>query len=174
MVGEAERLNRVVSELLELTRPSELLGVRNPSALLRHALMLVEGDCRAVGITVETPAGVEESVPLDVDRMQQALLNVLLNAIQSMPKGGILTASVIRVRDRLEFRIRDTGVGIRVEDAAWIFDLYFTTRGKGTAGLGLPLVQKIVEAHGGQIRWSRNRGQGTEVILEIPVAGEGR
>lgn len=174
MVGEAERLNRVVSELLELTRPSELrLESGNPSALLRHALMLVEGDCRAVGITVETPAGVEESVPLDADRMQQALLNVLLNAIQSMPKGGILTASVIRVRDRLEFRIRDTGVGIRVEDAARIFDPYFTTRGKGT-GLGLPLVQKIVEAHGGQIRVVSEPGQGTEVILEIPVAGEGR
>lgn len=174
MVGEVERLNRVVSELLELARPSELrLEARNPSELLRHAVMLVEGDCRAAGITVETQADSEESVMLDVDRMRQALLNVLLNAIQAMPDGGILTSSVVRGRDRLEFRVRDTGVGIRPEDMARIFDPYFTTRGKGT-GLGLPLVQKIIEAHGGQIRVISEPGRGTEVILEIPVMGDGR
>lgn len=174
MVGEVERLNRVVSELLELTRPSELrLEPRNPVELLRHALVLVEADCRAAGIVVEVQAGSEDPVPLDVDRMQQALLNVLLNAIQAMPGGGTLTASVVRPRDRLEYRIRDTGTGIRPEDAARIFDPYFTTRGKGT-GLGLPLVQKIVEAHGGRVRVASEPGQGTEVILELPVTGDGR
>ncbi len=174
MVGEAERLNRVVSELLELTRPFELrLEPRNPSELLRHALMLVEGDCRAGGIDVEAETGSEDLVPLDADRMRQALLNVLLNAIQAMPAGGTLGASVVRVRDRLEFHVRDTGPGIRAEDAARIFDPYFTTRGKGT-GLGLPLVQKIIEAHGGRVRVVSEPGVGTEIILEIPVTGDGR
>lgn len=174
MVGEAERLNRVVSELLELTRPSELrLKPEDPSALLRHALMLVEGDCRAAGVSVESSLECEDLIPLDADRMRQALLNVLLNAIQAMPDGGILGASVVRARERLEFHVRDTGPGIRPEDAARIFDPYFTTRGKGT-GLGLPLVQKIIEAHGGRVRVVSEPGVGTEIILEIPITGDGR
>ena len=174
MVGEVERLNRVVSELLELTRSSELrLESKNPSELLRHALMLVESDCREANVGVEIQIGTEEPVRVDADRMRQALLNVLLNAIQAMPGGGTLTAAVARSRDRLEFRVRDTGPGIRPEDKPRIFDPYFTTRGKGT-GLGLPLVQKIIDAHGGLVRVDSEPGQGTEVILEIPVNGGGR
>ena len=172
MVGEVERVNRVVSELLELTRPSDLrLRPQNPWALLQHALRLVEGDCQASNITIQATAGSQEVVLLDADRMQQALLNVLLNAIQSMPEGGALAATVLRQRDRLEFRIKDTGIGLSPQDQARIFDPYFTTRGQGT-GLGLPLVQKIVEAHGGRIRLTSVLGQGTEVVLELPVRKE--
>lgn len=172
MVGEVERVNRVVSELLALTRPSDLrLTLQNPWVLLQHTLRLVEGDCRTAKITLEAVPGSQDLVLLDADRMRQALINVLLNAIQAMPDGGTLKATVVRQRDRLEFRIRDTGPGLTPRDLARIFDPYFTTRSQGT-GLGLPLVQKIIEAHEGRIRLNSIPGQGTEVVLELPVRKE--
>jgi two-component system sensor histidine kinase HydH len=174
MVGEVERLNRVVGELLDLTRPSSLrLAPTLPAELVRHALQLVEGDCLAKGIGVQTRLAAVPAHPLDADRMLQALLNLLLNAIQAMPRGGTLTVSAQQVRDRLELRVADTGEGIPVEDQNKIFDPYFTTRNQGT-GLGLATVRAIVEAHGGRVRVASDVGRGTEMILDLPRTGEGR
>lgn len=171
MIGEADRLNRVVSELLELTRPSELrLADTDPAELLGHALKLVEGDCRSRGIDVRTRLEGAPPVPLDADRMLQALLNLLLNAVQSMPGGGVLTVSAQTVRDRLELRVADTGCGISRDDLERVFDPYFTTKNQGT-GLGLATVRTIVEAHGGRVRIASEPGRGTEVTLDLPRTG---
>jgi two-component system sensor histidine kinase HydH len=168
MIGEADRLNRVVSELLELTRPTELrLADTDPAELLSHALNLVEGDCRSKGIAVRTGFAGAPRVPLDADRMLQAVLNLLLNAVQAMPDGGVLTVSAQAVRDRLELRVADTGRGIPRQDLERVFDPYFTTRNQGT-GLGLATVRTIVEAHGGRVRIASEPGRGTEVTLDLP------
>jgi len=174
MIGEVDRLNRVVSELLQLSHPSELrLTPTEPADLARHALKLVEGDCLAKGITVQTRFAQLEPVLLDADRMLQALLNLLLNAIQAMPEGGILSISAQTVRDRLELRVADTGCGIPPQDLERIFDPYFTTKNQGT-GLGLATVRTIAEAHGGRVRIASEPGRGTEVTLDLPRKGEGR
>jgi two-component system sensor histidine kinase HydH len=168
MIGEADRLNRVVSELLELTRPTELrLADTDPAELLTHALKLIEGDCRSRGISVRTGFAGAPRVSLDADRMLQALLNLLLNAVQAMPDGGVLTVSAQAVRDRLELRVADTGRGIPRQDLERVFDPYFTTRNQGT-GLGLATVRTIVEAHGGRVRIASEQGRGTEVTLDLP------
>ena len=174
MIGEADRLNRVVSELLDLTRPSELrLADTVPGELLTHALRLVEDDCRSRGIAVQTRFGDVGPVALDADRMLQAVLNLLLNAIQAMPDGGTLSVSAQAVRDRLELRVADTGPGIPREDLDRVFDPYFTTRNQGT-GLGLATVRTVVEAHGGRVRIASEPGRGTEVTLDLPKRGEKR
>lgn len=174
MIGEADRLNRVVSELLDLTRPSELrLADTVPAELLTHALRLVEDDCRSRGIAVQTRFGDVGPVALDADRMLQAVLNLLLNAIQAMPDGGTLSVSAQAVRDRLELRVADTGPGIPREDLDRVFDPYFTTRNQGT-GLGLATVRTVVEAHGGRVRIVSEPGRGTEVTLDLPKRGEKR
>ena len=99
--------------------------------------------------------------------MLQALLNLLLNAVQAMPDGGVLTVSAQAVRDRLELRVADTGRGIPRQDLERVFDPYFTTRNQGT-GLGLATVRTIVEAHGGRVRIASEQGRGTEVTLDLP------
>lgn len=174
MIGEADRLNRVVSELLELTRPSELRAVESdPAELLSHAVRLVQDDCRARGIAVQTRFADTGQVSLDSDKILQAVLNLLLNAIQAMPEGGTLTVSAQTVKDRLEVRVADTGHGIPKESLERVFDPYFTTKNQGT-GLGLATVRTIVEAHGGRVRVVSEPGRGTEITLDIPRQGGSR
>lgn len=174
MIGEADRLNRVVSELLELTRPSELrMAASDPAELLSHAVRLVQDDCRARGIAVQTRFADTGPVSLDSDKMLQAVLNLLLNAIQAMPEGGTLTVSAQAVKDRLEVRVADTGHGIPGESLERIFDPYFTTKNQGT-GLGLATVRTIAEAHGGRVRVASEPGRGTEITLDLPRQGGGR
>lgn len=174
MVGEADRLNRVVTELLELTHPSEpRLAPASVEELAAHALKLVENDCRDRGIDVRTRMARLDPVLLDSDRMLQILLNLFLNAIQAMPSGGTLTVSAQRVRDRLEIEVADTGQGIAPQDLDRIFDPYFTTKNQGT-GLGLATVRTMAEAHGGQVRVSSEPGRGTQVVLDLPYRGESR
>jgi two-component system sensor histidine kinase HydH len=174
MIGEADRLNRVVSELLELTRPSELRAVESaPAELLSHAVRLVQDDCRARGITVRKQFADIGPVFLDSDKILQAVLNLLLNAIQAMPEGGTLTVSAQTVKDRLEVRVSDTGHGIPKESLERVFDPYFTTKNQGT-GLGLATVRTIVEAHGGRVRVVSEPGRGTEITLDIPRQGGSR
>jgi two-component system, NtrC family, sensor histidine kinase HydH len=168
MIGEVDRLNRVVTELLELTHPSELrLAPVRVADLVQHALKLVENDCQSKGIAVQTRIAQLEPVNLDADRMLQILLNLFLNAIQAMPKGGTLTVSAQRVRDRLELSVADTGHGIQRQDLDRIFDPYFTTKNQGT-GLGLATVRTMVEAHGGTVRVASEPELGTQVILDLP------
>jgi len=172
MIGEVDRLNRVVTELLELTHPVQPnLVPSSVDTLVRHALKLVEGDCLGKGITVQTRIPELEAVLLDPDRMLQVLLNLFLNAIQAMPGGGVLTVSAQRVKDRLELRVADTGHGIPARDLDRIFEPYFTTKNQGT-GLGLATVRTMVEAHGGQVRIASEPGQGTQVVLDMPFKGE--
>lgn len=172
MIGEVDRLNRVVTELLELTHPAQpRLVPTKVDDLVRHALKLVERDCLDKGITVQTRIAEFEALLLDPDRMLQVLLNLFLNAIQAMPNGGVLTVSAQRVKDRLELRVADTGHGIPAQDLDRIFDPYFTTKNQGT-GLGLATVRTMVEAHGGQIRIASEPGQGTQVVLDLPFKGE--
>lgn len=168
MIGEVDRLNRVVSELLELTHPSDLrLQQTDAVEVFRHALRLVEGDCKARGINVSS--GFEDiRVVMDADRMLQVLLNLLLNAVQSMPGGGHLDLRLSRSRDWVSFVVEDTGVGIAGDDQDRIFDPYFTTRNKGT-GLGLPMVRKIAEAHGGRVRVVSQPGRGTTMTVDLPA-----
>lgn len=191
MVQEVERLNRVISDLIGLARPSDI-APRPVDAgfLVNHVLRLVRQDAahRGVAVRVEMSEGAQEqggakdgaaphglaqnALPralLDPDRFSQALLNVFLNALEAMPSGGELAVRLAAAPgNRIAVTVRDTGTGIAPEHLATIFDPYFTTKSQGT-GLGLAIVHKIVEAHGGEVSLRSTPGQGTEVIFLLPA-----
>lgn len=172
MIQEVDRLNRVVSELLEFARPGRpVLKAGDVNAVIGRALRLAGSDAAAKGVEVRfQPDASLPSVPLDAERMTQALLNLFLNAVQAMDRGGVLEVSARTEGSpaRLALRVADTGVGMSPEMLASIFNPYFTTRPSGT-GLGLAIVHRVVEGHGGEIKVESRPGAGTTFTVLLPL-----
>ncbi|MBW2208234.1 MAG: PAS domain S-box protein, partial [Deltaproteobacteria bacterium] len=171
MIQEVERLDRVIGQLLEFARPSGLkIRPVRVDELIEHSLRLVESDARTGGVEVTSTVPADLSpIAMDADRMNQVLLNLYLNAIQAMNKGGTLGVEVTRDEQSKQTRITvaDTGPGIDPSDQERIFDPYFTTKPAGT-GLGLAIVHKIMEAHGGDVDVYSASNTGTMVTLILP------
>jgi two-component system sensor histidine kinase HydH len=172
LIQEVDRLNRVVGQLLEFSRPVSI--VPRPvrlDRLIADIVKLVENQARAKGVTVavDIRAGLPE-VRLDADRLNQVLLNLLLNGIEATESGGVLTVRGYAAADsrRLEIQVSDTGCGIRPEDLAHVFEPYFTTKPSGT-GLGLAIAHNILEAMGAEIGVQSVFGAGTTFTLKLPV-----
>lgn len=176
MVAEVDRLNRVVSGLLEFARPSAVkLEETDPVACVEHAARLCRADREANAVQLDwQPPGAGELPPgacLNPERLTQALLNLFLNAIQAMPGGGVLTVRVeARPGDMLAFTVADTGRGITAEALASIFTPYYTDKVNGT-GLGLAIVQQVAEAHGGRVLVQSQAGAGSLFTLLLPRNG---
>lgn len=174
MAQEVDRLNRVITELLEFARPTELKPqTADMRFLLERSLHLIRQDASARKIVVDLK--IDDPlcpVQIDADRFSQCLLNLYLNAIQAMANGGILTVHCRSGHGGyLDITIADTGTGIAPEHRQHIFDPYFTTKPQGT-GLGLAIVHKIVEAHRGRLRVESAAGRGSRFILRIPCRPE--
>jgi two-component system sensor histidine kinase HydH len=171
MTGEVDRLNRVISELLNFARPSEL--TRQPTdipMLLSHSLKLVEQDAVAKNITIAQDFRIDSTCQpvIDTDRFSQCLLNLYLNAIQAMPDGGQMQVSAWTTGDgTMHVAISDTGEGIPEARQHQIFNPYYTTKSKGT-GLGLAIVHKIVASHNGRISVHSKPGEGARFHIMLP------
>jgi len=167
IIGEVDRLNRVISQLLEFARPMNIQ--LKPTALqgfLQHSIKMIEQQARGGNITIMTdlPSQIGE-IHLDPDRMSQVLFNLYLNAFEAMDAGGTLSVRLSTTDDKTTtITIADTGTGIAAEDMGRIFDPYFTTKPSGT-GLGLAIVHRIMEAHQGEIHVDSTPGAGTTVSL---------
>lgn len=171
MVQEVERLNRVISQLLEFARP---VSVKRALASIRdavtHSLKMIERQAKEKNIKiVYAPSGGQDKALMDSDRISQVLLNLYLNAIEAMEVGGVLTVNTFKADDRdgILIEISDTGKGISKEELSHVFDPYFTSKQTGT-GLGLAIVHRIVELHGGTIKIESHRGKGTKVSIFLP------
>ncbi len=170
MIAEVERLNRVISQLIEFARPLELKPEKTylPD-LISHTLSLIAAEAKKNDVTITTNSAFD--LPLaevDSDKVKQVLLNIFLNSLTSMKNGGNLTIQLLPTKDDIAIIISDTGTGIEKMDLPRIYDPYFTSKPAGT-GLGLAVVQKIMEAHGGTIAVESNIGQGTAVSLQFPI-----
>jgi two-component system sensor histidine kinase HydH len=174
MVAEVERLNRVITRLLDLTRPEEPEATDlDFLALTRETAAIITPLALKAGVEVRLSSS-RENLPLrgDSDQLKQALLNLFLNALEAMPDGGVLTVQVDEPEGwTARLIVEDTGMGIAAADLAHIFDPYFTTKAGGT-GLGLAVVQKILVAHGGEIQVTSEPGKGSRfVIFLVPKQG---
>jgi two-component system sensor histidine kinase HydH len=176
MIQEVDRLNRVVTQLLEFAKPVALsVQTVDISELIAQTTILVEKQAKTHRIHIQVQSS--ENVPqvrVDTDRMNQVFLNLLLNAFESMPEGGILQVSLDRDPGggHCRISIQDSGSGISPAHLNQIFDPYFTTKSSGT-GLGLAIVHNIIEAHQGDIRVESEPGQGTTVTIRLPAARNG-
>jgi two-component system sensor histidine kinase HydH len=172
MIQEVDRLNRVVSQLLEFARPVSISA--QPTSvkdLVANSLKLIQQQARDRQITINTSNSSKiDAVKIDPDRINQVLLNLNLNAIEAMEPGGKLQIDIFDSDENSELiiRIKDTGRGIAKEDLPKIFDPYFTTKSSGT-GLGLAIAHNIIEAMGGTIEVKSEPGKGTAFTLRLPV-----
>ncbi len=170
MIGEVERLNRVIGQLLEFARPAILTTARGSLyAVLDEVLKILTGELAAKDIKVKEEPAELPDISFDRDKMKQVFLNLFLNALGAMDRGGVLTIRAGATADGwAQIEIADTGVGIVAADLERIFDPYFTTKPSGT-GLGLAIVQKIMAAHHGEIILESEPGKGTRAIVRLPI-----
>lgn len=152
MVNEVNRLNRVITDLLGLSRAdaAKLKPIRI-EGVVDHVARLLRHDAAKKNVRIETRLSRRTGMIMgDLERLSQALLNICLNAIEAMPEGGTLEIAVSGGRKKLCLVTRDNGKGISPDILSRIFDPYFTTKNSGT-GLGLPMAYKIIRAHKGEI-----------------------
>lgn len=170
LLKETDRLNKIVQEFLGFARPKPPeLREEDINELLESVLALTAQPARKAGISVEKrldPAIGKGN--LDADLLKQAFLNLVLNSIQAMPEGGILTVESARRDGRIEVKIVDTGMGISAENRKKLFSPFFTTKKDGT-GLGLAITYRIIQNHHGTIDVESETGKGSTFTITIPV-----
>ncbi|HEX4946210.1 MAG TPA: ATP-binding protein, partial [Blastocatellia bacterium] len=170
LTSEVNRLNRVVQTFLDFTRPVQLQTRKyDANELLREVLLLAP-------LTPDGPINVETNcteeplwIEADIDLLKQGLLNIIINACQAMPDGGTLTLATARQNNHVEICIGDTGVGIPEDVREKIFNLYFTTKEKGS-GIGLAQAFRAVQMHSGSIDVESEVGKGTRFKITLPAA----
>jgi PAS domain S-box-containing protein len=166
---EIRRLDSVIQGFLKFTRPEDLqLTSAAISELLEEVVRLVSAEAEASGIAISTD--VSNALPPvygDRELLQQAFVNLVNNAIEAMPGGGRLELSAKPADDTIEIAVVDTGVGIDPELIDKIFDLYVTTKSKGS-GIGLSVVYRIVQLHGGEITVESRKGEGARFLVRLP------
>jgi signal transduction histidine kinase len=176
LITEVDRLDRVVDGLLELARPREPLVEPTPlTPVLARALDFVEGQAREQGIVIRRALAADQPPAwCDPEQIYQVALNLIVNALQILPRGGELTVRTVPDHNgRLGFEVSDNGPGMPPEVREHIFTPFFTLR-KGGTGLGLALVQRVVQAHQGTVSVDSTVGHGTTFRVELPAAeGDG-
>lgn len=182
MVKESDRLDRIISDFLDYAsdRPLQFELV-DASDIVREVGVLLSarrGERRdMISIRVEAPVGL--IVRADVDRLKQVVLNLGLNALESLDGSGSIELRALRSvprvatesrppREGILIEVHDTGAGIPPADLPRVFDPFFSTKGRGT-GMGLAIAQKITRAHGGEIRLESREGQGTVARVWLPA-----
>ncbi len=168
--GEINRLDYIVTQFLQAIRPAPLqLKTVSLNEVVERTLELLRPELDNRGVTIKTKLARQlPPTPIDPTQAQQALLNLMKNAMQAMTKGGTLTLQTGENNDAAWVSVGDTGGGIPQEQINRIFEPFYTTKKKGT-GLGLMIVQRIVRAHNGGIELDSHVGRGTTFRVWFPL-----
>jgi PAS domain S-box-containing protein len=178
IVEEVTRLETILRDVLSFSRgTSRRAGKCGLSEIVKEAVMIFEETSRERSIRIEE--SFDQIPPIDCDRetILEAIENLVSNAIDAMPDGGVLSVATgeetVRGSFYLTVRVADTGEGIREEDLSRIFEPFYTTKPspKGI-GLGLPITKRFIEDHGGTIQVESRAGEGTTFILYFPHPGQ--
>ena len=165
---ESERLNHIIKNFLEYARPAPLsIATFDVAAAAEEVLLLLEHRASPGSLKVIREFAPSVTWPVDAQQFRQVLWNLCLNAVEAMPEGGELRVAVAARGDTLEVTVSDTGEGIAANDIAHVFEPFFSTKSEGT-GLGLALVHRVVQEHGGDIDVRSSPGLGTTFTLTLP------
>jgi signal transduction histidine kinase len=168
--GELRRMSLLVEQLLEFARPRPPHFQRDHlGEIMEETLLLIGPEARTRGVTIYKEW--EKALPpvwVDGAQIKQVFLNLLLNALQAMPRGGSLTVRLHVSGGSLLASIADEGEGIPSEVRANLFEPFFTTKAGGT-GLGLSISQRIVEGHNGRLRIFSQPNVGTTAVVRLPL-----
>jgi len=163
VVDEAIRLERLTDSLLDFTRADRLTpGVASPAEVARRAAELTEPDRVVVDVV-----GAPERWSFDAMRIEQALVNLVRNALQASASPAVVELRVVDDGDGLRFTVADRGPGVPTGMRPRVFDPFVTGRSEGT-GLGLAVVRRVVELHGGRVTIERRQGGGSLFVLWLP------
>lgn len=168
---EIQRLNKIVVDFLFAIRPMEIFPVKSDiNRLIEDVIKFVHYELEEAGINYKL--NLEKNIPaVEIDKryIKQVMLNLIKNAIESMPdSNGLLTISTESDEQQVKIHVKDNGSGIQEADKAKIFEPYFTTKIKGS-GLGLTLVFKIIREHSGEICVTSNPGEGACFTIKLPL-----
>lgn len=172
VLRESARLNQIVGDFLEYARPAPMAPIEiNMAEILDEVLLLIEHRTLPANLKVVREYGDALPTRADPQRLRQAIWNLCLNAVQAMPDGGELRVGARSLRERggrLQIAIADTGQGIADSDLPHIFEPFFSTKPEGS-GIGLALVYRVLEEHGGSIEVRSRVAEGTTFILTLPA-----
>lgn len=170
IVEEAKRLNRIVTEFLDFARPPSLQVMTcNVGEILEKNLDFLSPAIQEKGFEIRKRFATHVPDMLgDSSLLYRAFLNLVMNAIQAMPDGGTIFIEVAARNNTLTCEFSDEGPGIPEETLKKIWDPFFTTKDKGS-GLGLPIVKKIIEGHGGTVTINNGPEKGAQVIVTLPL-----
>ncbi len=170
ILEEIERIDTIVKGLMDFSRPTALNLTQQPlTPVLQEVLALMDTNLAHHQIQLVLDLSpLTPEVQCDSDKLKQALMNVVLNAMEAMPQGGELKVSTVTAANNVCIKVTDTGIGIPEEDLERIFEPFFTRKTKGT-GLGLVNVKRIFEEHGGNVEVESTLGEGTTALMWLPV-----
>ena len=168
--GEINRLDYIITQFLQAIRPTPAQlkpGQLNDVVAKSLDLLRPELENRDIAVKEKLARRLPDA-PIDAVQLQQALVNLIKNAMQAMTRGGTLTLATGEGSEGVWLSITDTGCGIGDEQMKHIFEPFYTTKKKGT-GLGLMIVQRIVRAHNGRIELDSRAGRGTMFRIWLPL-----
>ena len=169
--SEIRRLDKIVNNFFNYLRSEELERKKTDiNRMLKEIVKLFEREMDTNNIKTDINLHGKFILEIDEGRMKTALMNIILNAIQAMSAGGLLTIDVNKIDKSIV--IKDTGRGIESREADHVFDLFYTTKTSGS-GLGLPTAYKVIKAHGGDITINSQPGQGTSVLIQLQGVSNG-
>ena len=168
IISETERLNNLVSSLIDAARPRLPAFMEvNLSALAIKCIAMLSAQAQTKNVQLDCHADQDYLIKADSEQMTQVLMNLLINAIQMLPNHGKVEVGITALQDTIQLTISDNGPGIPAGSQAQIFEPFFTQRAGGV-GLGLAVVRQIVHAHQGEISYSPSQQGGAQFTITLP------
>ncbi len=170
MKNELKRINRIVEGFLRLTKPGGYhFKKENINSIIQYNVSILEQELIKHGIKIHLNFNSAlPAVKVDRDRLNQVFSNLILNAIEAMPRGGDITITTEPEGEKVRIQVSDNGFGIPQEDIRKVFNPYFSTKKQGF-GLGLTLIQDIIHNHKGRITVQSEKGKGTDFTILLPM-----